>query len=666
MSRIMLRILYRNMTRRAPAKLPSLPVLGALVLALSACGHLSSSTLSPSVVPPSALQPIFTPSPSPPAAAPLTLQQARQLGLLLPDNRIVLLLQEQGSDLVAKLPASEVDRWLARTSGWPGVEGIDLSITLGSYRQTATATLRQGQPATFTFTNPPAGEAELSAVAYRGSTTLAQGRGSLTLSPRSGISDAGINSNANNRGNLAPQDTEPHRRLSTLVLSEVEVPLLHANSPEVKPGQPLLLSGENLEQVEAVLFALATNPSQPLRGEIRSRSNDHLTVMPPSSLSGSVWVALADASGQGLGTLILDWPVATPSPSPSPLPTATARPGWVVQTLPIRSTSVSGAETESMLSLGEIAGIAADPEGYLYLADAAQHRIFRLSPEGELRVWAGTGRAGYRNGAANQAQFSAPQGLLWDPKGGLWVADSGNHCLRYIDRQQQVTTFAGSCVAGYRDGDVTEAQFRVPVGLALGPDGSLYVADRADHRIRRITAEGEVTTVAGTGQAGSSDGPAEQGELFQPVAVAVEANGRVWIADQGNHRIRVLLPSGQLTTLAGQEPGYTDGPLARARFRFPSGLALDAVGNLWIADRGNHCIRRVSLRGEVSTLAGQDEPGWQDGPAAQARFEQPSTLTLLPDGTVVVVDAGLPGLRRLSFTPTFASFSSPAAPLGSL
>ncbi|MFQ3583385.1 MAG: hypothetical protein SNJ85_00420 [Cyanobacteriota bacterium] len=339
----------RIMPRRVPSTPPSLPVLGALVLALSACGNLSSSPLSPSVVPPSALQPIFTPSPSLPAPASLTLQQARQAGLSVPDNRIVLLLQEQGSDLVAQLPASEVDRWLARTAQWPGVEGIDLSITLGSYRQTATATLRQGQPATFTFTNPPAGEAELSAIAYRGSTTLAQGKGSLTLSPRPSGSGASTNNSANSSGN---------RRLSLLVLSEVEVPLLHAGSPEVTSGQPLLLSGENLERVEAVLFASAANPSRILRGEIRSRSEGRLTVMPPSPLAGSVWVAFANASGQGLGTLILDWPVATPSPSPSPTPTAAATPAWVVETLPISNTSGSSADTESPLSVREIAFFA--------------------------------------------------------------------------------------------------------------------------------------------------------------------------------------------------------------------------------------------------------------------------------------------------------------------
>ncbi|MFQ3583386.1 MAG: hypothetical protein SNJ85_00425 [Cyanobacteriota bacterium] len=264
---------------------------------------------------------------------------------------------------------------------------------------------------------------------------------------------------------------------------------------------------------------------------------------------------------------------------------------------------------------------------------------------------------------AAQAQFDAPQGLLWDPKGGLWVADSGNHCLRYIDRQQQVTTFAGTCEAGYRDGDLAQAQFRAPVGLALGPDGSLYVADRADHRIRRISAEGEVMTVAGTGQAGSADGPAEQGQLSQPTAVAVEANGRVWIADQGNHRIRVLSPAGQLTTLSGRAAGYVDGPLAQARFQFPSGLAFDATGILWVADRGNHRIRRLNPRGEVSTLAGQGEPGWQDGPAEGAQFEQPSTLALLPDGSVVVAEAGLPGLRRLSLAPRVSATPSPVGSL---
>ncbi|WP_148203170.1 NHL repeat-containing protein [Synechococcus sp. JA-3-3Ab] len=618
------------MPRRASPAPLSLPALSALVLALSACGELSSSNLSPSVVSPSALQPVSTPTPLAPAA--LTLEQARQSGLAVPNNRIVLLLQEQGSDLVAQLPASEVDRWLARTPTWPGVEGIDLSITLGSYRQTANAPLRLGQPATFTFTNPPAGEAELSAIAYRGSTTLAQGKGSLTLSARSGGS-GGAN-----------------RRLSMLVLSGVEVPLLHTGSGVPAPGQPLLLSGENLERAETVLFASAANPERSWRGEIRSRSNDRLTVMPPASLAGTVWVAVADAAGQGLGTLVYEWP----APTPSPTPTAAAASAWRVETLlhgrtssavnPGNSASDSGGE--SRLSLGQIGGIAVDPEGFFYLADPAQHRIFRLSPEGELEVWAGSGKAGHRDGAADQAQFDSPQGLLWDPKGGLWVADSGNHCLRHISRQRQVTTFAGTCVAGYRDGERDEAQFREPFGLALGLDGSLYVADRANRRIRRITPTGKVTTAAGTGQPGSADGPADQAQLLQPTALAVDREGNLWIADR--HRLRRLSADGQLTTLSRAEAGYRDGPLAEARFQTLAGLAFDSAGILWLADRDNHRLRRLQPNGQVSTLAGQDEPGWQDGPASVARFEQPGDLLVLPDGSVVVVDAGLPGLRRLS------------------
>lgn len=618
------------MPRRASPAPLSLPALSALVLALSACGELSSSNLSPSVVSPSALQPVSTPTPLAPAA--LTLEQARQSGLAVPNNRIVLLLQEQGSDLVAQLPASEVDRWLARTPTWPGVEGIDLSITLGSYRQTANAPLRLGQPATFTFTNPPAGEAELSAIAYRGSTTLAQGKGSLTLSARSGSADSSS------------------RRLSLLVLSEVEVPLLHAGAGVPAPGQPLLLSGENLERVESVLFASAANPERILRGEIRSRSRNSLTVMPPASLSGTVWVAVADAAGQGLGTLVYEWP----APTPSPTPTAAAASAWRVETLlhgrtssavnPGNSASDSGGE--SRLSLGQIGGIAVDPEGFFYLADPAQHRIFRLSPEGELEVWAGSGKAGHRDGAADQAQFDSPQGLLWDPKGGLWVADSGNHCLRYISRQRRVSTFAGTCAAGHRDGERDEAQFREPFGLALGLDGSLYVADRANRRIRRITPTGKVTTAAGTGQPGSADGPADQAQLLEPTALAVDKAGNLWIADR--HRLRRLSADGHLTTLSQAEAGYRDGPLAEARFQTLAGLAFDSAGVLWLTDQDNRRIRRLQPSGQVSTLAGGDEPGWQDGPVVSARFQRPGSLLALPDGSLVVADAGLPGLRRLS------------------
>ncbi len=308
--------------------------------------------------------------------------------------------------------------------------------------------------------------------------------------------------------------------------------------------------------------------------------------------------------------------------------------------------SASDSGGESRLSLGQIGGIAVDPEGFFYLADPAQHRIFRLSPEGELEVWAGSGKAGHRDGAAEQAQFDSPQGLLWDPKGGLWVADSGNHCLRYISRQRRVTTFAGTCVAGYRDGERDEAQFREPFGLALGLDGSLYVADRANRRIRRITPTGKVTTAAGTGQPGSADGPAEQAQLLEPTALAVDKAGNLWIADR--HRLRRLSANGHLTTLSQAEAGYRDGPLAEARFQTLAGLAFDSAGVLWLADQDNRRIRRLQPSGQVSTLAGGDEPGWQDGPVVSARFQRPGSLLALPDGSLVVADAGLPGLRRLS------------------
>jgi sugar lactone lactonase YvrE len=223
-----------------------------------------------------------------------------------------------------------------------------------------------------------------------------------------------------------------------------------------------------------------------------------------------------------------------------------------------------------------------------------------------------------------------------------------------------VTTLAGSWEDGYKDGFGLDAQFKVPASLAVDDAGNVYVADTNNHRIRRISPEGEVTTFAGSPQAGYvagyADGPAAEARFQSPRSVAVDEEGNVYVADTGNHCIRVISPGGQVTTLAGaKEPGYVDGPAAEARFNFPSDVVIDAEGNLYVADTANHRIRKITPEGAasltVTTLAGSGEPGNADGPAGEAQFRAPEGVAVDADGNVIVADTGNHRIRKIVLKP---------------
>lgn len=236
----------------------------------------------------------------------------------------------------------------------------------------------------------------------------------------------------------------------------------------------------------------------------------------------------------------------------------------------------------------------------------------------------------------------------------------------------QVNTVAGRPMPGYQDGRGREVRFEGPAAVAVHPSGGVYVADSRNHRIRYITPEGQVTTVAGGGPAGMvmggyQDGPALEARFWNPSGLALDRRGFLYVADSGNHCLRCLRPDGQVTTVAGvpgppdetglPSGGYRDGAAAAARFRSPGGLAFDGAGNLYIADVGNHCIRRLSPQGQVTTVAGwpgerdatgQPRGAFADGMGPQARFRSPTALACLPDGRLVVADAGNSCVRMIT------------------
>jgi len=305
--------------------------------------------------------------------------------------------------------------------------------------------------------------------------------------------------------------------------------------------------------------------------------------------------------------------------------------------------------------------VAVDAEGYVYVADSANHRIRKIAPDGTVTTLAGGDQVGSADGPALEATFSALTGVALAASTVLYVADSVEadpHPMRVrlITPEGMVTTLAGGSQAGYKDGFGLDALFKSPASLAVDRAGNVYVADTNNHRIRRISPEGEVTTLAGPPKAGYAagyaDGPAVEARFQSPRSVAVDEAGNVYVADTGNHCIRVISPDGRVATLAGaKEPGYVDGQGSGARFNFPSGLGVDAEGNLYVADTANHRIRKITPDGVVTTLAGSGEPGNADGPASEAQFRVPEGVAVDPDGNVIVADTGNHRIRKIVLNP---------------
>ncbi|HTM34975.1 MAG TPA: hypothetical protein VL263_26890, partial [Vicinamibacterales bacterium] len=220
-----------------------------------------------------------------------------------------------------------------------------------------------------------------------------------------------------------------------------------------------------------------------------------------------------------------------------------------------------------------------------------------------VEVLAGDGRIGSADGEAVNARFSDPFGIAVGPDGAVFVADAGeSQRIRQVSIDGMVTTVAGS-TAGFADGTGAAARFETPSGIALGADGALYVADTGNNAIRRVTAAGVVSTVAGGRGAGYRDGIVLDAQFNGPVGVAVDPSGRIIVADTYNDRIRAIERGGSVTTIAGSgQQGLIDGPALEAQFDTPCGIAVDRAGNILVADSGNGVIRKIDTSGNVSTL----------------------------------------------------------------
>jgi sugar lactone lactonase YvrE len=307
--------------------------------------------------------------------------------------------------------------------------------------------------------------------------------------------------------------------------------------------------------------------------------------------------------------------------------------------------SLLAGKTDRPRSIQRMA-LAAD--GTVYLSQTEENALLRMKPGEAITPFVGNGKAALVNGQT--ASFDRPGGMAMGPDGFIYVADTLNHAIRAVNPEGSVTTLAGGVGAGSNDGPRGAASFYSPTGIAIDRNGTVYVADTLNHLIRTIDRDGVVGTLAGrTGEPGLVDGPLRQAKFNRPVALAIDADGTLYVAEQGNHALR-RISGDTVSTLAGNgTANVVDDIGTAARFNEPIGIALDGAGKLYVADSRNHRIREVDLAtGAVRTVAGSSAVGPWDGPALNASFRVPSDVAVAADGRLLIVDRGNSSIRTLS------------------
>ncbi|MGZ5199169.1 MAG: gluconolaconase [Telluria sp.] len=344
----------------------------------------------------------------------------------------------------------------------------------------------------------------------------------------------------------------------------------------------------------------------------------------------------------------LDWRADTPAGARLRAvirPAAKTNPDWPAY-----------VSTLAAAPLSDPFGVAIADDGTVYVADGGDsNRILRIGQDGTVSTFAG-GREGFADGAGTSAAFNTPSALALDRKGNLYVADTGNHAIRRIAPDGKVTTLAGDGTPGYADGKGPQARFNGPVGIAVDRAGVVYVADTYNDRIRRIAPDGSVSTIAGVGQPGDTDGAAAAFDT--PTALAVAGDGTLFVADTGNDAVRKIAKDGTVSTFAAPPAGER-----RPVLREPMGLALARDGYLYVACGSGGRILELAPDGSYHPLQHADPARRTEyGSDGNVRLYGPRGLALARDGSVLAADALTRQVERLSASHPAAPFVPPHAP----
>jgi hypothetical protein len=306
-----------------------------------------------------------------------------------------------------------------------------------------------------------------------------------------------------------------------------------------------------------------------------------------------------------------------------------------------------GPATKAMLN--DPAAVAVSACGTLYIADVRNNRIRQVDATGIISTVAGSGRAGFSGdgGLAIQAQLSQPLGLAVDGEGNLYIADTLNNRIRKVDAMGRISTVAGNGKAGFSGdgGPALAAMLSRPVGLTVDAEGNVYFADVFNNCVRKLDTAGQISTLAGTEEAGFSGdgGLAVEAQLARPRDVAVDGEGNLYIADGDNNRIRRVDKNGIISTVAGNgDPGFSGdgGPAVQASLNNPRSVALDGAGQILISDLGNNRIRQVDRAGMISTIVGNGTAGFSGdgGPAVPASLDGPRGVCVNKTGALFIAD----------------------------
>ena len=289
----------------------------------------------------------------------------------------------------------------------------------------------------------------------------------------------------------------------------------------------------------------------------------------------------------------------------------------------------------------DIRGLTIDATGNIFVADTGNDRIRKITPSGLVTTIAGSTR-GFENGQSILAKFNEPNDVAIDPDGNLYVTDRVNHRIRKISSTGLVSTFAGS-IAGFEDGFSFQSKFDNPTGITIDNVGNLFVTDAVNHKIRKITQERIVSTLAGS-SSGSVDGLGSLAKIGLPKGIVINSANNLFIADNF-YRIRSCTQLGQVTTFAGSTEGFADGQGTSAKFQFTFDLTIDSSGNLYVPD--GHRIRKISATGLVSTIAGNGIFGFADGIGSSAQFSAPLGITIDNLGNLFLSDSTR--IRKITF-----------------